>query len=584
MRFAKCHIPFFAIISFSVISPCLLAAQSSANPPPSNPRAQSNNNQPVIAKLSPSNCINPGARIIVMGENLKTAKDQFLMISDLRPPIQLTISNWTDRKITAIVPKNIKADTKKPYRLGLRNKNSQRWLIQSEPMLTFCSRKIASISASNNTNPDPGSSAPPTSPRKPAKPAVSTQQEEPPADQPSQDTQQEREAEREQDSQRTVDNDKLIPESPIDRSGSLMGRGLPPPPQVNIMPPSSQEPDYETNQLVVLSANMQEANQLAKSLRNFSLRIKSRKQLSSLGLVISVFKTPKGADLNELTEQIRNNNPSVWIDLNHHYQLLSDPRHSIGQTMIEWPERCNKPVKIGQIDTWVDLNHSILESQKITAKSFRPKQSEPVKDGHGNAIASLLVGGQNKQFPGGLLNQGHLFAADVFWQNSNKKYTSTEWILKGLDWLVGREVTVINMSFGGRKSLLLELAIDRLTSLNILVVAAAGNSGKDAPPKYPAAFEQVVAVTAIDSEQRLYKKANQGNYIDFAAPGVSIWTAYKKNGYKYQQGTSFAAPFVTALAAVTDLEALKASSVDLGEPGKDSQFGWGLLKINGECK
>jgi len=103
----------------------------------------------------------------------------------------------------------------------------------------------------------------------------------------------------------------------------------------------------------------------------------------------------------------------------------------------------------------------------------------------------------------------------------------------------------------------------------------------------------VISVTAIDAGYLVYNAANQGSYIDFAAPGVSLWTVTPGGG-KYQSGTSFAAPFVTAMTALlvaggsrTDPEVLRDTlrryAIDLGQPGKDSVFGWGLVRARPPC-
>lgn len=574
MQIMRLLICCFILIGWQSQTPYLLAAESYAaepttSKPPSRATIQSNRAKPQLIKLSAKNCVDFGSRFQVEGKDLGTARNQSLFISDSVKPIQLRTSNWSSQQIVSSIPQNAQLDKGKTYRLAIPDNSDNKWLTQSEPILLICNSSVANMSSSSAL---PDSTRTPA--REPANSAASESRAESRARvEPGKNNDPDNETERE-----------LTAESVNDRSGSLMGRSLPSPPQISIAPAPAQKPDFETNQLVVLSANMQEATDLANKLKSFNLRVKNRKKLASLGLVISVFRTPKDQDLIKLSEAIRNENPQVWLDLNHHYQLLSDSRHTIGHSMIRWPTACQKVVKVGQLDTMVDLEHQALDKNKVTTKVFRPKRSNAVKDGHGSAIASLLVGNKTANFPGGMLTKGHLYAADIFWEKSDKKYTSTEWILKGLDWLASQDVSVINMSFGGRHNLLLELAIGRLAKQQIYIVAAAGNSGKNAPAVYPAAFDKALAVTAIDSKQRLYKKANRGEYIDFAAPGVSIWTAHKKNGFKYQQGTSFAAPFVTAMIAISDFDTLKKASLDLGEPGKDSSYGWGLAKMTNGCE
>ena len=102
----------------------------------------------------------------------------------------------------------------------------------------------------------------------------------------------------------------------------------------------------------------------------------------------------------------------------------------------------------------------------------------------------------------------------------------------------------------------------------------------------------VVAVTAVDPNLRPYRHANRGVYIDFSAPGVGLRTAKPGGGVKVQSGNSFAAPFVTAAAALERTRGIPASQVrqalarraqDLGAPGRDPVFGWGLVRLRAPC-
>ncbi len=103
-------------------------------------------------------------------------------------------------------------------------------------------------------------------------------------------------------------------------------------------------------------------------------------------------------------------------------------------------------------------------------------------------------------------------------------------------------------------------------------------------------------MTAVDKDGRLYRRANRGDYVDFAAPGVDLGTAaatQTRRGSRGQSGTSYAAPFVTAAIAValsregaqakTVEASLQTSARDLGAPGRDREFGWGLVTLAQPC-
>jgi subtilisin family serine protease len=113
-------------------------------------------------------------------------------------------------------------------------------------------------------------------------------------------------------------------------------------------------------------------------------------------------------------------------------------------------------------------------------------------------------------------------------------------------------------------------------------------------PAYPPAWPQVIAVTAVDARERVYRMANQGPYVALAAPGVGVWTAASISGGRLRSGASYAAPFATAVLAVEMLRAPDASleaiarhmfacARDPGEAGFDPVFGHGLVAAPRQC-
>jgi len=150
-----------------------------------------------------------------------------------------------------------------------------------------------------------------------------------------------------------------------------------------------------------------------------------------------------------------------------------------------------------------------------------------------------------------------------------------------------KQVTVINLSFGGPRNLAVEIAIARILEKGIVVVSAAGIDEQD-ESLYPAAQEGVIAVRAIDAGGKPFSKKIQGDYIDFSAPGVDLWLLNEKGDGRYLSGSSFAAPIVSASYAllnnnVSTNDSLKNTVRDLGESGKDKHFGWGLILVPTIC-
>lgn len=382
--------------------------------------------------------------------------------------------------------------------------------------------------------------------------------------------------------------------APPGSGGTLIGSPLPPPPAVPQTAGALKEDvTIEPGEVAVMSASLQDAQQVQQRAQALGMAIKRRAVLGNLGLVISVLRVPRGVSVASALAQLRQAMPAAWFDANHRYSLEGGPAVIYGPKLVGWPAapaQCGGGAKIGMIDTPVDLGNPAFEGGHVMQRSFLPAGVTAAPADHGTAIASLLVGSGVGLMPGGALRAAAVFRL----RGEHGADTTAELVARALDWLVGQHVEVINLSFGGPRDQIVEAAILRVEQRGVAVVAAAGNGGADAPPVYPAAQPGVIGVTAVDSRLGAYAHANHGDYIAFAAPGVDVWTAAPGAAGKYESGTSYAVPFATAvLAAAKDAQpaaswdaiekALQAHAKDLGPPGKDPTFGWGLIQAPGGC-
>jgi subtilisin family serine protease len=191
-------------------------------------------------------------------------------------------------------------------------------------------------------------------------------------------------------------------------------------------------------------------------------------------------------------------------------------------------------------------------------------------------VASLLVAHASAD----------LYAADVYCGMPTGG--SVDAIVGALGWMVEKRAAVINVSLVGPKNVMLEQAVRSVIERGHVIVAAVGNDGPAAPPLYPAAYADVVGVTAVDAHRRVLIEAERGPQVMFAALGADLKAASMDHGYAAVRGTSFAAPTVAGLlavslaapdrqAAVAAIDALTKQAIHLGGAGKDLTYGFGLV-------
>jgi hypothetical protein len=232
---------------------------------------------------------------------------------------------------------------------------------------------------------------------------------------------------------------------------------------------------------------------------------------------------------------------------------------------------CAADLTIGMIDTRVDENHPGFAKSKLEPIDLALKQdAAPARHWHGTGVLSVLAGKPESGTPS-LIPGAWFKAVNVFFTNKNGELeTDTAHLTEALDRLGEKEKAhIINMSLVGPRDELVRARIVELARKGVVFVAAAGNGGPDAPPGYPAAYEEVIAVTAVDYKGGSYDHANRGAYIDVAAPGVQIRTALPEGKQGLLSGTSFAAPFVTAVVAVAYQDSGLDRAVKAGQGSLD---------------
>lgn len=329
----------------------------------------------------------------------------------------------------------------------------------------------------------------------------------------------------------------------------------------------------------------------AKALAARGYHLEAVEELPSLGAVLMRASISVAGDIGEAEAAVRRDAPGADIDYNHLYVYhpasgAPSPRGVAPRAAMKiGAGETGRGLKIGVIDTRVDVAHEALSGAALTVSDFVPYDA-PRPGDHGTSVVSIIAG-RSASFEG-LAPDAEIYEASVFFAAPDGAVSATtESIVRAIDWLAAQNVSVINLSLAGPPNEILKGAVARANERGLTIVAAVGNEGPAARPLYPAAYDGVIGVTAVASDKRVYRLAGRGGQVDFAAPGVDVLHADDRGGYSATSGTSLAAPFVTAIVAAAGrdggldaaaMRRLEESAEDLGETGRDPVYGAGLIR------
>ena len=255
-----------------------------------------------------------------------------------------------------------------------------------------------------------------------------------------------------------------------------------------------------------------------------------------------------------------------------------------------WKTASGAGTVVAVIDTGADGAHKDLAGRLLAGKDYvdtnRDGRSDP--HGHGTHVSGIVAAiAGNSLGVAGLAPTSRVLPVRVLGADGSGWDSD---IAAGIIWAADHGADVINLSLGGERDPLTESAVQYARSKNVVVVAAGGNHrGEGSPVTYPAAYPGVVAVAATTANNVSASFSNVGTYIDLAAPGATIASTWPGQGYMYSDGTSMAAPYVAALAALvidasngaqrgdTVATTMRSTATDLGRYGWDSDTGYGLI-------
>jgi Subtilase family len=350
----------------------------------------------------------------------------------------------------------------------------------------------------------------------------------------------------------------------------------------------------------ILASGLSEADLTKLIGKGFSLETQTR---GSIAPRVVRLRIPSRLTPDQARRTVRMVDARAATDFDHFYYTDEGETSCAGDdcnpvALIGWKtaaaDQCGAIPPIGLIDTGINLEHEALKGQAIEVLMGSKIQAGASLQDHGTAIAALLIGRADSKAPG-LLPGAKIIAVDAFYRDSGTAdRTDVTSLVSAMETLAERHVRIINLSLSGPPNEVLRTAIEAAQAKGIMIIAAAGNNGAGAEPSYPAAYPGVIAVTAVDRELNIYRRATHGPYVDIAAPGVNIQTASATGSGALKTGTSYAVPFISVAAALLrashpelapkDLQMrLEANTRDLGTPGRDPIFGFGLIQMSSLC-
>lgn len=248
-----------------------------------------------------------------------------------------------------------------------------------------------------------------------------------------------------------------------------------------------------------------------------------------------------------------------------------------------WRVTVGNSLLVGILDTGVDSNHPDLTGKILGGDSDLDLQDDI---GHGTEVAGIIAANTNN-------NQG---IAGIAWNTKILSIRITDeygqarvsTVVAALDEAYNKGVKIVQISLSTNQfSQALKNTIKQAQDRGILIVSTGGNTGVE-ELRYPAAFDGVIGVGAVNEAKQRESYSTTGEHVSLVAPGSYIYTTSPSSNYSEVSGTSFSAPQAAGTAALVwsiapnltneeVREILIQSASDLGEVGKDKEYGYGLL-------
>jgi subtilisin len=262
-----------------------------------------------------------------------------------------------------------------------------------------------------------------------------------------------------------------------------------------------------------------------------------------------------------------------------------------------WKITQGEGVTIGVIDTGVP-KHEDLDDNVLEGLNCIPGEDQYDNHGHQTHCVGIIAAENNDVGMVGVAPKAKCLCIKGLNDRGGGTYGG---LIKALEYCLEirndgtKRVDIVSMSLGGSSpSPQMEQVINKLVDAGIPVICAAGNDGAGGV-NYPAAFDKTIAVAAYDSQGKVAYFSSKGPEVDFAKPGVNIYSTYLNNQYAKLSGTSMACPFMAGVVALLISKYKKNNeeytvdkiknqlikkSNDKGIIGKDESWGYGIVDVH----
>ena len=321
----------------------------------------------------------------------------------------------------------------------------------------------------------------------------------------------------------------------------------------------------------------------------------TRDSLKKMDIEQVKLKDDTEGTIAETVENLENNPAVQYVEPNYvmSIQSVNDPNYaeqwSLAKIGVEevWSETMGSSgVVIAVLDTGIDYSHPDRPKSIVAGYDFINDDNNPQDDhGHGTFVSGVIAANTNNATGiAGICQNCSIMPVKVMDSSGMGTYAD---VANGIVWSADNGADIINLSIGGYAySQILQDAVSYAQSKGVLVIAAGGNQGISSP-LYPAAYSNVIGVSATTQDDERWSRSNYGSYIDISAPGVSIY-GLTLGSYRSQTGTSAAAPHIAGIAGLLMsknqalspnliAQQLYQNTVDLGIEGKDYSFGYGRI-------